>query len=145
MGQGAEGRAGHPQLRQYWHSGHWNGDLVLQLCPDVPLGYLKFSELALSLNQTKHAGAILRKGMEVCSKVGAKAHSARMAYMLAVCRVMGCGGEGDAQDTTWTMKEINDLQVRGRVQSRSATMRWGWNSGIPACSCLAGQPEPFLC
>ena len=74
----------------------------------------------MSLNQIKHSGVMLRRGLEACEAVGgAKLHSTRMRYMLGVCRVMGCGSgaagdaaSDDGDDTAWTMEEIEDLQVR---------------------------------
>ena len=77
----------------------------------------------MNLNQIKHAGTILRQGLKVCDELGATLHGTRMAYMMAVCRVLGCGGgrikgeeapEADAEnadDTMWTMAEIEELQV----------------------------------
>ena len=76
----------------------------------------------MSLNQIKHSGAILRRGLEACEAVGgARLHSTRMRFMLGVCRVMGCGSgapdQADHVDDTWTMEEIEELQVREGVAS----------------------------
>ena len=74
----------------------------------------------MSLNQIKHSGTILRRGLEACKAVGgAQLHSSRMRYMLGVCRVMGCGSgaeNSDGDDTEWTMEEIEELQVLSKLQ-----------------------------
>mmetsp|Transcript_22617 Transcript_22617/g.62774 ORF Transcript_22617/g.62774 Transcript_22617/m.62774 type:complete len:446 (-) Transcript_22617:265-1602(-) len=106
---------------------------MAKICPENPVGYLKFGEVAMNLNQIKHAGTVIRQGLAQCDKVGAKLHSMRMAYMMAVCRVMGCGSgtssdevqseAAEADDTMWTMGEIEELQARARADLAD-TLAW---------------------
>lgn len=89
---------------------------MIKLCPDNPHGYLKFAELALNLNQIKHAGIILKRGLRACGEGGAELHSWRMRYMLAVCRVLGSPRDVDpttgvaGEEVEWNMQEIEELQ-----------------------------------
>jgi len=119
---------------------------MIKLCPDNPHGYLKFAELAMNLNQIRHAGVILKRGLRACGEAGAALHGWRMNYMLAVCRVLGSPREVDpasgqaGEEVEWSMQEVEELQKAAEADLAASEawlpvhLRYG-TTGVDSMTC----------